>query len=458
MRRGLRWVLILVGLAGLAVLLSPIVLPTRAPETPQFGGGRGARGGGAGGNGPPISVLAATAKVADVPIYVDAIGTVRALNTVTVNAQVDGQITEINFKEGQDVKKGDVLARIDPTLYQASYDQAVAKKAQDEAQLTNQRRDLQRYTTLLQTNAASRQQVDTQQASVDQMLAQIRVDQALIDSAAKTLSYTTITSPIDGRTGIRNVDVGNLVRSGNATGIVTLTQIQPISVLFNIPQQQLPQVIAAQTRGLVQVDALDGASSATPVDRGALQVVDNQIDQTTGTVRLKAEFPNPKLALWPGAYVNIRLLADTLKQATVVPIASVQRGPKGPFAYVVQPGDTVAMRDLTLGPQDDTQAVVRSGLAAGDRVVTAGFARLNEGARVSVAAADEPASGAAPALHQGGGAAPPGAEGGRRGGGERRRRQGADANAAAPPSAAPPNAAPGPTASSAPGSAPSSAQ
>src|SRR3954452_23974174 len=442
MRRALRWVLIVAGLAGLAVLLSPIVLPTRPPETPQFGG-RAARGGAAGRGGPPISVLAAAAKGADVPVYIDAIGTVRALNTVTVNAQVDGQITEINFKEGQDVKKGDVLARIDPTLYQASYDQAVAKKAQDEAQLANQKRDLARYVTLLQTNAASRQQVDTQQASVDQMTAQIRVDQALIDSAAKTLSYTTIVAPIDGRTGIRAVDAGNLVRSGSGNGIVTLTQIRPISVLFNIPQQQLPQVIAAQARGAVRVDALDGTSSAaTPVDRGTLQVVDNQIDQTTGTVRLKAEFPNEKLALWPGAYVNIRLLADTLKQAIVVPVAAVQRGPKGPFAYIVQPGNTVAMRNLALGPQDDTQAVVRSGLTAGDRVVTAGFARLADGAHVSVAASEEPASGGAPALHQGGGAAPPGAESGRRGSGERRRRQGADASGAAPA-----NAAPGPTAS-----------
>ncbi|MBV9065485.1 MAG: efflux RND transporter periplasmic adaptor subunit [Methylobacteriaceae bacterium] len=448
MGRVLRSLLIMAGLAGLAVLLSPIVLPTRPPETPQFGGRAARGGGGAGGSGPPISVLATAAKVADVPVYIDAIGTVRALNTVTVNAQVDGQITEINFKEGQDVKKGDVLARIDPTLYQAAYDQAVAKKAQDEAQLANQKRDLARYTTLLQTNAASRQQVDTQQASVDQMTAQIRVDQALIDSAAKTLSYTTIVAPIDGRTGIRTVDAGNLVRSGSGNGIVTLTQIRPISVLFNIPQQQLPQVIAAQARGAVPVDALDGTSSAaTPVDRGTLQVVDNQIDQTTGTVRLKAEFPNEKLALWPGAYVNIRLLADTLKQATVIPVAAVQRGPKGPFAYVVQPGDTVAMRDLTLGPQDDTQAVVRSGLTAGDRVVTAGFARLAEGARVSVAAAEEPASGGAPALHQGGGAAPPGAEGGRRGGGERRRRQGADAVAPAAKDA------PGPTASTSPSSA-----
>jgi multidrug efflux system membrane fusion protein len=437
MRRALRWVLIVAGLAGLAVLLSPIVLPTRPPETPQFG----TRGGS---GGPPISVLAATAKVADVPVYVEAIGTVRALNTVTINAQVDGQITEIAFKEGQDVKKGDVLARIDPTLYQAAYDQAAAKKAQDEAQLANQRRDLARYTTLLQTNAASRQQVDTQQASVDQMIAQIRVDQALIDSAAKTLSYTTIIAPIDGRTGLRNVDVGNLVRSGSGTGIVTLTQIRPIAVLFNIPQQQLPQVIAAQARGSVEVDALPSSGAADPVDRGTLQVVDNQIDQTTGTVRLKAEFPNAKLALWPGAYINTRLLADTLKQAVVVPVAAVQRGPKGPFAYVVQPNETVAMRDLTLGPQDDTQAVVLSGLKSGDRVVTAGFARLAEGARVSVAAAEEPASGAAPALHQGGGAPPPGAESGRRGGGrERRHREGADAGGGG----APANAAPSPSAS-----------
>jgi multidrug efflux system membrane fusion protein len=447
MRRALRWVLIMTGLAGLAVLLSPIVLPTRPPETPQFGGVRAARGGG--GSGPPVSVLAVSAKIADVPVYIDAIGTVRALNTVTIRAQVDGQIIEIAFKEGQDVKKGDVLARIDPTLYQAAFDQANAKKAQDEAQLANLRRDLERYTTLLQTNAASRQQVDTQRASVAQMEAQLRSDQAQIESTGKTLSYTNVIAPIDGRTGLRNVDVGNLVRAGDPQGIVTLAQIRPIAVLFNIPQQQLPQIIAAHGRGSVQVDALDGASTATPVDRGTLQVVDNQIDQATGTVRLKAEFPNEKLALWPGAYVNIRLLADTLKQATVVPVAAVQRGPKGPFAYIVQPGDTVAMRDLTLGPQDDMQAVVRAGITAGDRIVTAGFARLADGGRVSVAAAEEPASAGAPALHQGGGAAPPGPEGARRGGGERRRRQGADAGGAGTT-----NAAPGPTASTPSSSAP----
>jgi multidrug efflux system membrane fusion protein len=440
----------MVGLAGLAVLLSPIVLPTRAPETPQFAGRASRVAGAAGTGGAPVSVLAATAKAADVPVYIDAIGTVRALNTVTIRAQVDGQITDIAFKEGQDVKKGDVLARIDPTLYQAAFDQANAKKSQDESQLANLRRDLERYTTLLQSNAASRQQVDTQRASVAQMEAQLRSDQAQIDSTGKTLSYTNVIAPIDGRTGLRNVDAGNLVRAGDAQGIVTITQIRPIAVLFNVPQQQLPQIIGAQARGRVEVDALASTGAADRVDRGTLQVVDNQIDQTTGTVRLKAEFPNEKLALWPGAYINIRVLADTLKQAVVVPVAAVQRGPKGPFAYVVQPGDTVSMRDLTLGPQDDTQAVVRSGLSAGDRVITAGFARLAEGAHVSVATAEEPTSGPAPELHQSGGAPPPGAEGARRGGGgaggggrERRRREGADAGGAAPA-----NVAPGATASS----------
>ncbi|GAC1327780.1 MAG: hypothetical protein NVSMB26_02110 [Beijerinckiaceae bacterium] len=426
MRRPLRWGLGVVGLALVAVLLSPVVLPTRAPEAPQQGFGR--RGGGAG--GPPISILATAAKVADVPIYIEAIGTVRALNTVTVRAQVDGQITDITFKEGQDVKKGDILARIDATLYQAAYDQANAKKAQDEAQLANLRRDLDRFTTLLQSNAASRQQVDTQRSSVAQMEAQLKSDQAQIDSTGKTLSYTKVLAPIDGRTGLRNVDVGNLVRAGDVQGIVTITQIHPVAVLFNVPQQQLAQIIAADAKGSVAVDALAGTGGAV-IDRGTLEVVDNQIDQTTGTVRLKAQFPNDKLALWPGAYINIRLLADTLKQAVVVPVAAVQRGPKGPFAYVVQPDDTVAMRDLTLGPQDDTQAVVRSGLSAGEHVATAGFGRLAEGARVTVATVEE-SPGGAPALHQSG-AAPPaaGEEGGRRGGGaggrERRRpQQGAD--------------------------------
>ena len=399
MRRAVRWGLILVGLAGLAVLLSPIVLPTRAPGDTAIRRSRrpGRR---AGGGGPPISVLAASAKIADVPVYIEAIGTVRALNTVTVRAQIDGQITDIAFKEGQDVKKGDVLARIDPTLYQAAFDQANAKKAQDEAQLANQRRDLERYTTLLQTNAASRQQVDTQRASVDQMEAQIRVDQAQIDSSGKTLSYTNVVAPIAGRTGLRNVDVGNLVRAGDAQGIVTITQIRPIAVLFNVPQQQLPQIITAQGRGSVEVDALATTAAIEPIDHGTLEVVDNQIDQTTGTVRLKAQFPNQTLALWPGAYINIRLLADTLKQAIVIPVAAVQRGPKGPFAYVVQPDGTVAMRDLMLGPQDDTRAVVRSGVAAGDRVVTAGFARLARRLPRERRGGGRASDRAAPALHQ----------------------------------------------------------
>jgi multidrug efflux system membrane fusion protein len=266
-------------------------------------------------------VIAVPAARADVPVYLDAVGTTKALNSVTVRPLVDGKLISINFDEGQDVKKGDVLAQIDPTTFQAALDQAVAKKAQDEALLSNAKIDLDRYEKLAASNAINRQQADTQKALVAQYTAQVQSDQAAIETAKATLGYTTIVAPIDGRTGIRQVDVGNIVHASDTTGIVVITQIKPISVLFNLPQQNLDRVNAAFAKGPLEVDALQSDTDKL-IAQGRLTVIDNQVDASTGTVRLKAEFPNPDLQLWPGQFVNVRLLIDTLRQAVVVPTAS----------------------------------------------------------------------------------------------------------------------------------------
>jgi multidrug efflux system membrane fusion protein len=340
---------------------------------------------GGGGPGAPdaVPVVAVDAKLADVPVYLDGVGTARALNTVTVRAQVDGKLLNILFTEGQDVPRGFVLAKIDPTIYQAQYDQAVAKKAQDEATLANARLDLERYTRLASTNAINKQQLDTQKALVTQLEATVRFDQAAIENVRAVLSYTDIIAPIAGRTGIRLIDEGNLVKASDTTGVVVITQLRPISVFFSLPQQALPELNRGLAEGVLPVAAL-GADGKTVLDRGKVVVIDNQVDPTTGTVKIKGEFPNTDLQLWPGQFVNIQLLIDTLRQVVVVPTAAVQRGPAGPFVYVVKDDSTVAMRSVTLTKQDDREAVIGSGLRASDRVVTTGFARLTDGTRVAV--------------------------------------------------------------------------
>jgi multidrug efflux system membrane fusion protein len=354
----------------------------------------GGRGGFAGDG--PVPVIAAVASRADVPVYLDGVGTVRALNTVTVRAQVEGKLIEVAFKEGQDVKRGQVLARIDPTTFQAQLDQAVAKKAQDEATLANARIDLDRYKRLVASNSVARQQLDTQQATVAQLEAQVNLDQAAIDNVRAILQYTTIVAPLDGRTGIRQVDEGNIVRGSDATGIVVITQLRPISVLFTLPQQQLSDVTRAMAKGAPAVEVF-GADNKTVIDRGTLLVVDNQVDQTTGTVKLKAEFPNQDLQLWPGQFVNVRLLVNNLQQVVVAPTAAVQRGPNGIFVFVVQPDNTVAVRPVTVSQQTETQAVITGGLEPGERVVTTGFARLTAGSDVVVTNAEQvPAPGSEP--------------------------------------------------------------
>jgi multidrug efflux system membrane fusion protein len=336
----------------------------------------------------PVPVLVAPVTRADVPVYLDAVGTIRALNTVTVRPQVDGKLLSVNFKEGDDIKKSDVLAKIDPVIYQAQLDQAIAKKAQDEAQLANSKIDLQRYERLAATAAINKQQADTQRALVAQNTALVQADQAAIDNARAMLGYTTITAPLDGRTGIRMVDEGNLVRAADVnSAIVVITQLRPISVLFNLPQQELPQLNAAAAKGPLNVEA-QRSDTDVVIDRGLLRVVDNQVDQTTGTVKLKAEFPNADLQLWPGQFVNVRLLIDTLKQVVVIPTGAVQRGPNGTFVYVVKDDNTVTVRSIAVQKQDETQTVVRTGLEANERVVTTGFVRLTDGSKVSVGTAD----------------------------------------------------------------------
>lgn len=331
----------------------------------------------------PVPTLAATARAADVPVYFDGVGTIRALNTVTVRSQVDGKLLRINFREGQDVERGYVLAEIDDTLYKAQYDQAVAKKAQDEAQLENARRDLERYTRLAATNALAPQQADTQKSLVAQFEALVKADQAAIENTKGILEYTKIVAPISGRTGIRQVDAGNIIKASDSTGIVTLTQLKPISLIFTLPQQQLMAVNNAMAKGALIVDVF-GPDNKTVADSGTLQVVDNQVDQSTGTIKLKAEFPNADLKLWPGQFVNVRLLVDTMKGVIVLPSAAVQRGPNGLFVFVIGENSTVAMRPVTISQQDETQTVIISGIKEGERVATTSFNQLSEGSKVYI--------------------------------------------------------------------------
>jgi multidrug efflux system membrane fusion protein len=379
----------------------------------------------------PVPVIAAAVRLADVPVYLDGVGTSRALNTVTVRPQVDGKLISVAFKEGQDVKKGDILARIDPVTYQAQFDQAVAKKAQDEALLANGKIDQERYARLVASNSVPKQQLDTQNALVAQYAAQVNLDEAAIENARAILGYTNITAPLDGRTGIRQVDEGNIVHASDATGVVVLTQLQPIAILFSLPQQQLGDVTRAQAKGApLKVDAF-GADNKTVIDSGTLRVVDNQVDQTTGTLKLKAEFPNREFQLWPGQFVNVRLLVNTLDQVVVAPTAAVQRGPNGTFAFVVRPDATVAVRPINVARQDESQAVIASGLEADDRVVTTGFARLTDGSKVTVTnAEDAPPPGSEPVAERPQRRRRPQAEGGP--GSRRERRSSASTGSAAP--------------------------
>jgi multidrug efflux system membrane fusion protein len=329
----------------------------------------------------PIAVDTAAVSHADVPIYLQGLGTVQAFYTVTVTARVDGELQKIAFTEGQTVRKGDLLAQIDPRPNQAAYDQAVATKAKDESLLANARRDFDRYTLLQPQNLASKQTVDTSRALVDQFTAQLQVDQAIIDNARTQLDYTRITSPINGRTGIRLIDPGNIVHAAGTSGIVVVTQVQPISVVFTLPEEELSAVGAALAAGPVPVTTLS-RDGGTVLDQGTLTLIDNEIDQTTGTARLKATFNNANNTLWPGQYVNARVLVRTERNALTLPTAAVQLGPEGPFTYVVKSDSTVEVRPLKIGAESGGMTVIKGGLAFNERVVTSNQYRLQPGAHV----------------------------------------------------------------------------
>ncbi|MBV9734787.1 MAG: efflux RND transporter periplasmic adaptor subunit [Acidisphaera sp.] len=371
----------LLALLVLAVIVYAVVRPAATPT------GRARNGA-----GQPIPVLVAAAQQQDVPIYLDGLGTVVAYNTVTVRPMIDGPLTEVDFREGQDVRVGDVLARIDPRPYQATLDQAVAKKAQDEASLANAKLDLARYVKLAATAYTSAQTADTQRATVAQDEAQVKQDQASIDSARTQLSYTTIVAPINGRTGIRQVDVGNIVHTTDSNGLVVIATLQPISVIFTLPQQDLPQVTAAmqaakpEVLAMPQGDPQGDAQDATArvLDTGRLEVVDNQVDPATGTIKLKATFPNPKLALWPGGFIDVRLHVRTERNAITVPPVAIQRGPAGDYVYVLDAGDTVSRRTVTVGHEDLQASIVTDGLKPSEQVVVDGASRLTDKAHVTV--------------------------------------------------------------------------
>ena len=334
--------------------------------------------------GPPAALVAvATAKRQDYPIDIDSLGQVQAFNTVTVRTRVDGTVDKIGFDEGQLIKAGDLVAQIDPRPFQAALDQTKAKQAQDQANLANAKLDLQRFATLAKQSFATQQQLDTQNALVSQLIAQIAADAAAIDSAQVQLDYTKITAPITGRTGFRLVDQGNIVNAAQQTGIVTIAQLQPIAVIFTTPQDDLQRIYAAMAHGAppVEVRTSDGAKLLAT---GKLTVVDNQVDAATGSIRFKAEFENKDNALWPGLAVATRVTVDVDKDAVVVPTVAVQHGPQGLFVYVVDDQNRAAMRPVTVAHQDVNLAVVAKGVKEGDRVVTTGAYVLQPGSRVSI--------------------------------------------------------------------------
>jgi multidrug efflux system membrane fusion protein len=369
MRRSSQW---LIGLAVLVLVVAAAILWGRQGD--KTAGNHGQRD-------TRIPVVAAAAVAKDMPVFFDGLGTVQAYNTVTVRSRVDGELIDVAFVEGQDVHAGQVLARIDPRTYQAQLDNAVATKAKDDAQLADARLDLERYTNL--GNRVSGQTLDTQRALVKQLEAATRVDQANIDSARTMLSYTTITSPIDGRTGIRQVDKGNIVHASDTTGLVVITQLQPISVVFTLPQQTLPQ-IAPHMDGASKLPVFAMTSDTkAPLDKGQLELIDNQIDQATGTIKLKSTFPNAQHLLWPGGFVNVRLLVDTHKNATVIPTVAIQRGPQGPYVFVLKADNTVELRPVSLGIVEDTDAEILKGVSPDDKVIVDGMAKLQNGSAVT---------------------------------------------------------------------------
>jgi membrane fusion protein, multidrug efflux system len=357
------------------------------------------KGGGRGGPGGPTPVVAAAATQGDIDVIVNGLGTVTPLRTVTVKSRVDGELVRVLFEEGQLVKEGQLLAEIDPRAFQVQLQQAEGQLARDRALLENARIDLERYQTLFQQDSIAKQQVDTQASLVRQYDGAIRVDVSQVDNARLQLAYSRISAPIGGRVGLRLVDPGNIVHAGDQNGIVVITQLEPISVLYTVPQDLLPALMKRlQSGDEIAVEAWDREQKAKLAD-GALASADNQVDPQTGTVKLKARFANSDHALFPQQFVNVRMKLDTLHDTVIVPPAAVQRGAQGMFVYVVQPDKTVALRTVKLGPADGQRQAIAEGVRPGEVVVTDGTDRLRPGSPVEVASArpeiKPPAAGAA---------------------------------------------------------------
>jgi len=339
---------------------------------------------------PSVPVAAALAERRDFPIFLTGLGAVQAYNIVTVKARVDGHLEKVAFVEGQTVSEGEVLAQIDPRPFQALLAQARATKMRDEAQLANARLDLERTKTLIVREFATRQTADTQRAQVAQLEATVQGDQAAIENAEVQLGYTTIVSPIAGRTGIRLIDKGNIVRATDTNNaLVVITQVQPISVIFTLPQDVLGDVVREMSRGPLKVFA-HNRDGATQLGEGILALVDNQVDAATGTIRLKATFENADNALWPGQFVNVRLLLRTRTEVVTVPAQAVQQGPNGAFAYVIKPDQSVEQRTVKVGYTREGSSLIEEGLKPSDQVVVEGQYKLRAGARVQVGRSDKP--------------------------------------------------------------------
>jgi membrane fusion protein, multidrug efflux system len=379
-RRRLGWIAVILLLAAALIWW----IHARQPQPSQVGQA---------GFGAPMPVVAAPVQKGDVNIVDNALGTVTALATVTVQTQISGQLVEVAFTEGQRVQKGDFLAQIDPRPYQAALDQAQGQLLKDQASLSMAQMDLTRYQKLAQQNSIAKQQAEDQAYVVGQDQGTVKLDEAQVETAKLNLAYCHIVSPVSGRIGLRLVDPGNYVQVSGATGIAVITQMQPISVVFALPEDELPPVMKQLHAGAtLPVTAYD-RSNTTELATGTLTAVDSEIDTTTGTVKLRAQFDNADEALFPNQFVNTRLLVDVLKDATVIPTAAVQRGAPGTFVYLIKPDNTVSVQTVKLGPEDNGRIAVQSGLSVGDQVVVDGSDKLREGAKITLR---QPSNGAAP--------------------------------------------------------------
>jgi multidrug efflux system membrane fusion protein len=379
------WLLVLCAAGGAAYLFLPKIAQTNAAAQKDKKGGKG------GDANRPVPVVAAMSHKGDMPVYLNGLGSVTAFYTVTVRTRVDGQIMKVYFEEGQMVNQGDVLIDIDPRPFQVQLEQAQGQMAKDQALLANANIDLERYKVLFAQEAVPKQTLDTQTATVNQDEAVIKSDQAAVDSAKLNLVYAHITSPITGRIGLRLADPGNVVHATDASGLAVITQLQPIAVIFNIAEDSLPQVSKKMAAGeKLPVFAYD-RDLKQKLASGTLATIDNQIDQTTGTVKFKGVFENKDLSLFPNQFVNARLLLDTKHGAVIVPTAAIQRSPQSTFVYVVKPDNTVEVRDIKVGITEGDEASVESGLDAGEKVVIDGIDKLQQGTKVNVRMAGPPA-------------------------------------------------------------------